>query len=133
MASATPGFEVGIVDINRDAMPDLVIAVNDDKTKKFLNQTDSNRQTFVVRLDGPKGNLTGIGAQIVLKSRSGNTTTREVYSASGYLSQSSGELFFSLDKDDLIESVTIRWPDGSTDTRVVEDANRRLVFKKPNS
>ncbi len=124
------GMGLAIVDINRDARPDLVVAVNDDKATVFVNQSKSDRRTFVVQVDGGNGNLTGIGSRIVLKSKSGKICTREIYSASGYLSQSSGELFFSLAKDDSIESLEIQWPDGSTESRIVNDADQRIVIKK---
>ncbi|MEM7453723.1 MAG: FG-GAP-like repeat-containing protein, partial [Planctomycetota bacterium] len=105
------GMGLTVIDVNKDAAPDLLMTVNDRPTRLFLNEASSDRSRFVLQLDGGNGNLTGIGAQVEVVTSGDRKIVREVYSNSGYLSQSAGELFFSLDGDETVQSFNIRWAD----------------------
>lgn len=63
-------------------------------------------------LSGSAGNPDGIGSRIAVKYHSRRTETRELYSGSGYLSQSVSSTFFGIPTDDLPEQISVRWPDG---------------------
>jgi hypothetical protein len=97
---------VAVVDVNNDGAPDVVIARNAAAPSVWLNRGGP----FVsVRLDGPKGNPTGLGARVSVR-----TADRESsFEASGggtYLSQNGIALFFGTGGKPA--SVTVRWPDG---------------------
>ncbi len=65
-----------------------------------------------VRLAGPAGNPTGIGAKVRWTSASGAVRVREVIAGDGYLTQSSAALSFPGRGGEL----EVRWPDGRATT-----------------
>ena len=66
------------------------------------------RAGLVVRLSGPPGNPTGIGAKVTWTGADGRVRVREVAAGDGYLTQSTPALSFPARQG----SVEVRWPDG---------------------
>ena len=100
------------VDLNHDNRPDFVVAVNDDHTLTFMNRTDSANRILKLRLQGPPGNPTAVGARVTVQLDDATSQTAEVYAGSSYLSQSPGALFFGLGSTSHVAHVLVRWPDG---------------------
>lgn len=101
-------------DLNGDDRPDFVVGVNNSRALAFENRTDSN---FVaMRLAGKPGNPTSIGARVTIVDSNDQRQTAEIYAGSGYLSQSSPQLFFGMPEGTEMKSVIIHWPDGTTST-----------------
>ena len=126
------GMALNTVDLDQDARPDLVVTINNDKMRAFMNR-QNDRRAISVRLAGRPGNLTGVGAQVTITSESGQATTTEVYGGSGYLSQSSGELFFGFADGDSPKEIMVRWPDGEVTTRLIDQKESRLVISRSDS
>lgn len=61
-----------------------------------------------VRLAGPKGNPTGIGAKVTWTGPEGRSRVREAVAGDGYLTQSTSALSFP----GVEGSLEVRWPDG---------------------
>ena len=96
-----------VVDINEDGAPDLVIGLNDDAPSVWLNRGGS----FVgVRLEGPKGNPSALGAKVSVRSADRSPVSVEVSSGGSYLTQGGRTLF--LGTGGRPATVTVRWPDG---------------------
>ncbi len=94
------GMGVAVVDLNADQIPDFAQTVNEGPMRAFLNRSKSDStRPISVRIEGPTGNPTGIGARVRLKNQTSSSRVAEVYAGSGYLSQSTGELFFAVDKE----------------------------------
>jgi hypothetical protein len=99
-----------VVDLNQDHRPDLLFGINNG-THEYLENSSSEPTPRSLRLVGPTGNRKAIGSRIRLVYEDGSSPLLEVYAGSGYLSQSSTELFLSL--SDQLKEIEVSWPDGS--------------------
>ena len=79
----------------------------------FVSKGAARGQFVTVRLRGPAGNPNAIGALVKLTTATGAPQTAEVHAGSGYLSQSPADLTFGLGDAKEIDSITVRWPDGT--------------------
>jgi hypothetical protein len=129
-----PGDAKGLalVDIDRDGWPDLVVTQNNNRTLTFRNQGVAGRRSLSIALRGPKGNPTAVGARITFEPKTPQQQTVEIHAGSGYLSQSTSEVFFGVGEHLGSFSVSITWPDGLTSTHVAElGANNTFTFDHP--
>jgi len=120
-----PGDATALVlgDFDADRRPDAVLAYNDGP----LLHTELERELLPVRLLGPPGNPTAIGARLIAQ-RPGGSCTTEISAGSGYLSQSAPLAWFPSDTT----RVDIRWPDGSSTNAIVDAAaTAGLVIQHP--
>jgi hypothetical protein len=95
-------------DFNEDGRTDLVVTQNGAATKLFLN--NSPHQGLRVRLRGPSGNPTGVGASIRLKFGGKYGPAREIHAGAGYWSQDSAVQVMGL--SGVATEIEIRWPGG---------------------
>ncbi len=115
--TAVPGQESGlqvygeqrgaaVCDYDGDGRVDLVVSQNGAETKLYHNS--GAQPGLRVRLAGPPGNSTGLGA--VLRAGSGGKLgpAREIHAGSGYWSQDSAVLVFA----GPVTQLEIRWPGG---------------------
>ena len=120
---AVPGQESGIAvygeqrgcalsDYDGDGRADLAIAQNGNATKVFHNA--NGRPGLRVRLEGPDGNPTGIGALVRLEARGRKGPAREWQAGSGYWSQNSAVQVIAWPEGQEPENIWIRWPGGKT-------------------
>ena len=115
------GAAVG--DFDQDGRVDLAVTQNAATTKLFHNVTA--KPGLRVRLAGPRGNPTGIGAQIRLRFGSRSGPVREIHAGSGYWSQDSAVSVLSTPEPP--SGIWVRWPGGkeitvpmSADAREIE-------------
>jgi len=103
-----------ICDINNDGRPDLAVTRNNDSMLIFENDPliDDEHDFLAVKLVGAKGIPTAIGSRVTLIDSNGKQQTQEIYAGSGYLSQSSPQLFFGTGKMQEPLELHVRWPDG---------------------
>ena len=106
-----------ILDLDGDG--DLDIVTNDYGDEPQILTSDlaeSGAVHFVVvRLVGKRSNRDGLGATVTL--RAGGRAQLQVHDGkSGYLGQSALPLYFGLGDAKRAESITVRWPGGSTQT-----------------
>ncbi|MEM7395263.1 MAG: CRTAC1 family protein, partial [Verrucomicrobiota bacterium] len=106
------GAALTSADLNLDGWPDFVIGLNDTRLGAFENRGQKTWRSLSVRLKGPKGNPSAIGARARLRLESGLTLTREVYAGGGYLSQSSPALSFGIGLAEKATELRVLWPDG---------------------
>jgi len=86
---------------------------NDDHhSSAWMAVAPSTSEGVRVRLAGPHGNPTAIGAKVVWTGKGGQVRVREVVAGDGYLTQSTSVLSFP-QRDGSIE---VRWPDGHRTT-----------------
>ncbi len=108
------GRGVAVWDYDRDGDPDLVLKNrNGPQVRVLRNDSQSPHGRISVRLDGRESNRQGIGARVVVEV-GGSTRVKEVRAGSGFLSQSSRELFFGVGAARTIDRLTVRWPNGGT-------------------
>lgn len=97
--------EGAIADLNNDGYLDVAVDGN-----IFINDGGSNNYVKFI-LEGVESNPHGIGARITIVSDLG-TQIREVRSGEGFANMNSLTAHFGLGSDEVIESVTIQWPNG---------------------
>ena len=107
------GAAVG--DINGDGRLDLVVTALGARTEVWLNASENNHRWLAVELEGTASNRDGIGALVQVSTSEGtqfNTATSSV----GYASSSAGAVHFGLGDSASVDSVTVVWPSGATQT-----------------
>lgn len=138
---AVPGADTGLIvpgdaealatlDRDHDGWADFVVSRHDATSLTFQNRARAGHHGLAVRLHGRLGNATAVGARITLQWADGATVTQEVHAGSGYLSQSSGDIFFGWSADNGPQRLTLRWPSGDVE-EVVAVVPGRMSFRQP--
>lgn len=113
-----------VSDYDRDGRLDLAVTQNGAATKIFRNAT--GKPGLRIRLKGPAGNSTGVGAALRLFRGGVGGPVREIHAGAGYWSQDSGVVV--LGKDMPADVVWVRWPGGrATETAVPKEAAELTV------
>jgi hypothetical protein len=137
---AVPGQESGVkvygeqrgaavADFNEDGRIDLVVTQNGAPTRLFQNVTA--KPGLRVRLSGPPGNPSGIGATLRLKSGPRLGPAREIHAGSGYWSQDSAIQI--LGGRTPTTQLLVRWPGGQTSTNDVPPEARETTVASPSA
>jgi hypothetical protein len=112
-----------VADFNQDGRPDLVVAQNAAATKLFRNTT--GKPGLRVRLNGPAGNPTGVGAQMRLLFGQRQGPMRELHAGSGYWSQDSAVQVLATPESPT--EVWVRWPGGKIITGAVPKGASEII------
>jgi hypothetical protein len=121
---------LAVTDLNGDGWPDFVIGVNDAPVIACENRGSKLGRPFQIRLNGKKGNPTGIGSRISLRMDDGAVQTAELYAGDNYLSQSSATVTFGIPNGRNVTSVEVRWPDGQR-ISASPDSSSKLDINQP--
>jgi ASPIC and UnbV len=104
-------------DLDGDGDLDVVIVENGGPARVFFNRIDRPERSVRVRLVGAgRSNRDAIGARVTART-GGRTLTQEVSGGQSYLSAPEKTLTFGLGSSPAIESLEIRWPDGTREVR----------------
>ncbi|MDG2221939.1 MAG: FG-GAP-like repeat-containing protein [Rubripirellula sp.] len=126
------GMALTVTDWNDDAAPDLLMSVNDDASQAWTNQSLSSptAQRFRLLLQADAGNQHAVGSRVTV-IRKNEKQVHEITAGSGYLSQSTPQVFLVNDANHPITSVTVNWPDGTEkDYPLIEQLPTCWVIKK---
>lgn len=122
------------VDLDNDGDLDLVVNNIDQAASVYRNTSlDANTEGHFISVDlqGPSGNLDGIGAKVWLETASG-TQFQEKSLVRGYKSSVDPRLFFGLKANDTPRRLIVEWPDAKQ--TVINnpslDAFIKLVYDK---
>jgi len=102
-------------DINNDGCVDIVTLNVSETPSLLLNHCRNGNHRVLFRLLGTKSNRLAIGARVTV--RTGKMTQfSEVKGGSSYLSQNDLRQHFGLEKNEKMDEVTVRWPNGTAET-----------------
>jgi hypothetical protein len=101
-------------DFDRDGDVDLLMTTNNGPAVLFRNDQSTGNRSIRFKLIGTQSNRDAIGATIRL-FHGGTSQSRVVRSGSSYLSQSELPVTFGVGKRDVIDRVTISWPNGRSE------------------
>jgi enediyne biosynthesis protein E4 len=113
-AQARVGRGLAAGDFDRDGDVDLLMTTNNGPAVLFRNDQSSGNRSLRFKLIGTQSNRDAIGATIRL-FHGGTSQSRVVRSGSSYLSQSELPVTFGVGKRDVIDRVTISWPNGRSE------------------
>jgi hypothetical protein len=103
---------LAVTDLDRDGWPDFLVTRNNATTLAFRNNGAMGRRSLCVRLRGPKGNPTGIGARLKVTAKDGSVETAEIAAGSGYYSESAPACFFGYSPVNPPVKILVKWPVG---------------------
>ena len=116
-------------DYDLDGDIDIVVT-NSNTPPRLLRNDGGNRKNWLqIRLTATKGSTAAIGARV--KITTGKLTqTREVQSGDGYLSQRDLTLHFGIGDYEKVDSVEIRWQNGTEQLIKSVSANQVLSLEE---
>lgn len=128
------GFSNGSVYADLDNDGDLEIVTNniDDPACFFENTSASQNNHITLTFKGPENNLNGIGVKAYLKTKK-NTQFQELTLTRGFQSSVAPLLHFGLGKTKQIDTLQIKWPDGTTQELTNIEANQKLAIDHKNA
>ena len=119
---------LAVLELGSGGWPDFLVTRNNAAALAFRNGGVAGRRSLCVRLAGPAGNPTGVGARVTLELADGSSQTCEVFAGSGYYSQSAPACFFGYAESGRPSKVRVRWPSGAVTEHGVPAAAATLVL-----
>ncbi len=119
-----------LCDYDHDGRVDLVVTQNGAESKLYHNE--GARPGLRVRLKGPAGNASGVGAQLRLSYGNGKAgPVREVQAGSGYWSQNSATQVLGLRETPT--QLQIRWAGGKTSRVDLQTGAREIEINRDDT
>ena len=115
-----------VADFDHDGRVDLCVGQNGAPVRLFRNT--GGTPGVKLRLRGPPGNPSGVGAQV---QYSPLKVVKEVHAGSGYWSQDSADLIFPASPSPA--EFTVRWPGGKVSTGKMMPGQTEVVMKHPDT
>jgi hypothetical protein len=113
--TARVGRGAALADFDNDGDVDILVCHNNQPVALLENDSTQTNNWIGLRLVSGPGRADAVGARLEVVA-AGRRFTREIRAGSGYLSQSDLRLLVGLGDADTIDSVSVRWPDGSTES-----------------
>lgn len=110
-------------DLDNDGDIDAVIANSRQQPTILRNETNGGNHWLQLRLHGSKSNRDGVGARVRVVTGS-LTQTKEVHSGRGYQSHFGLRLHFGLGRQETVDRVEVRWPQGGSSVLENVEADR---------
>jgi hypothetical protein len=125
------GVTYGAASADFDGDGDLdIVEVNLEEPNFLLRNDATTGNRLVVKLVGTKSNTHGIGAEVVIKTKTGKQM-RQLSPQAGYHTCNEDIVHFGLGPDDLVEELTVRWPGAGEQRFTNLKANARYTITQP--
>ncbi len=134
-----PSFSNGAVytDLDNDGDLDIVINNINDQAALFENHQNEDKKVnthyLQIKLEGDSTNRNGLGTWLELYYDNGKKQFLENSPYRGYLSSLDGVAHFGLGASNLLDSLLIRWPNGSLQKMLNVKADQRLIVSIKNA
>lgn len=128
ISSMGAGYATAKADIDGDGLLDLALAnISEEGVRLFHNQSPNPQNWLAVNLVGTRSNRSAIGASLSLKSGERLWTT-DMVAGSGYAAQNASTLHIGLGSLNRLDSMYVRWPDGTQQAFAAPDLNQRITI-----
>ncbi len=117
-------------DYDNDGDIDAFIVNLNDHAVFLRNNKGNQNNWLIINLIGTTSNRDGLGSRVKIIS-GGKTQTAQKVSTNGYLSQNDPRLHFGLGKNEMVDSIEIRWLSGKVQVLENIKANQILTVKEP--
>jgi len=130
---AVPGDAkaLAVIDLDQDGWPDFLVTRNNAPALAFRNGGAPGGNPIRVLLRGPAGNPSAVGARVTVELSDGSAQVAEVYSGSGYYSQSAPACFFGYPDSNPPLRARVRWPSGIETAHKFPGRSTSLVVSAP--
>jgi enediyne biosynthesis protein E4 len=117
-------------DYDNDGKVDVLIVDSEGKPLLLHNEGGPAHHWLGVQLVGTKSNRDGYGATVTLKTAGGKMLYRHCHADGSYMSSSDPRVHFGLGTEEKVESLTVRWPSGRTETFDAPTVDRYMVIEE---
>ena len=119
------GMAIG--DVDNDGRVDAIVATNDGPAHLLHNETVTPNHWISFLLVGHKSNRDAIGAEVKVTTAEGYQVAT-VSTAGSYLSSNDKRVHFGLGRADKVQSVSVRWPSGISQTLHNLPLDRQVII-----
>jgi hypothetical protein len=109
---------------------DAIVTALDEPVEVWRNASPAPHHWLSVRLRGQRSNRDGIGTEVVVETASGKQHGLAGTSV-GYGGASDAKVHFGLGRDELVKTLTLRWPSGTLQVLEAVKADQVLVVEEP--
>ena len=124
------GRGVAVGDYDNDGRVDMLIVDSEGKPLLLHNETPSTGNWLEVNLEGTKSNRDGQGALVTAEAGTVKLL-RNCTTTGSYMSASDRRVHFGLGTSTSVDTLTIKWPKGDTQTLHGVKANQILTVHEP--
>jgi len=116
-------------DYDNDGDPDVALSNNGGPGQLLQNNSSTFNSWIGVKLMGDLNNIDGIGALVTVKYGT-YSLQRELRTGGSYLSGHDLRLLFGLESADRVDSISVAWPGGDTETVISPVINTYVEIKQ---
>ena len=128
--TGVPSYSNGAAYADLDLDGDLDIVLNNLNSEATILENLTEKSNFLsIKLVGNEQYPLTRGARIDLYLKSQKLVKEDIITR-GFQSSSSHNVFFGLGKNNEIDSLVVRWPDGSLESKIIKEINRKIIIAK---